>query len=225
MRVLLVEDHLPLAQALREGLTRASFAVDLAHSAHQALKMANLAKYDLVLLDLGLPDQNGLTALTALRDDGRVPVIIMTARDQLSDRLAGLDGGADDYIVKPIEIPELIARCRAVLRRPGERMDAHLTIGPLRLDTVCRSVMHDGVSLALGQREIGVLEELMRAFGRVLPRQKLEQAVYNFDAEITPNALEAAISRVRKALQQINSPMKIITVRGVGWMLSSENKP
>lgn len=222
MRILLVEDHIPLAQALSEGLTRASFAVDHATNAQQAQRMVELADYDLVLLDLGLPDQDGLTILKDLRGNGRAPVIIMTARDQLTDRLAGLDGGADDYIVKPIEIPELVARCRAVLRRPGERMSASLELGPLVLDTVTRAVTHEGHVLNLGQREIGVLEALMRVSGRVLPRDRLEESVYNFDADISPNALEASISRLRKALQQADSPIKIVTVRGVGWMLTQE---
>jgi len=151
-----------------------------------------------------------------------VPVIVLTARDGLEDRLAGLDGGADDYIVKPIEMPELIARCRAVLRRPGKRGEDTHRVGSLTLDTRTRTASFDGVPLVLGRRELGVLEQLMRAAGRVVTRRALEQAIYSFDDEVTPNALEAAVSRLRKALQSADCPLPIVTVRGVGWMLAEE---
>jgi two-component system OmpR family response regulator len=161
--------------------------------------------------------------LPALRDGGRVPVIVMTARDQLRDRLAGLDGGADDYVVKPVEMPELLARCRAVLRRPGDRSDTILRFGALELDTAARSVSWDGRSVALGRRETTVLEHLMRAVGRVAPRRTLEEAVYGFDDEVGPNALEASVSRLRRALAAAGCPLPIVTVRGVGWMLPRDD--
>ncbi|WP_051108189.1 response regulator [Yoonia vestfoldensis] len=222
MRVLLVEDHPPLAEAVCDALRRAGFAVDHAATAADARDMAALADYTLVLLDLGLPDGDGALLLPVLRDDGRVPVIVLTARDQLADRLAGLDGGADDYVVKPVEMPELVARCRAILRRPGDRSDKILRIGPLALDTVARSVNVDGEPLILGRRETGVLEQLMRAAGRVVSRQMLEEAIYGFDDEVGPNALEAAVSRLRRALDAAGSPLPIVTVRGVGYMLPRE---
>jgi DNA-binding response OmpR family regulator len=156
---------------------------------------------------------------------GSVPVIVLTARDQLSDRLAGLDGGADDYIVKPVEMPELVARCRAVLRRPGERGDTILCIGSLALDTVSRTATVDQVPVQLGRREVGVLEQLMRAAGRVSPRHALEEAIYTFDDEVGPNALEAAVSRLRRALASAGCTLPIVTVRGVGWMLPKEKRP
>ena len=184
--------------------------------------MADLTSYALVLLDLGLPDRDGLTLLPVLRRGGRSPVIVLTARDQLADRLAGLDGGADDYIVKPVEMPELVARCRAVLRRPGERAETVLRIGPLALDTVARTASVDDERVALGRREIGVLEQLMRAAGRVAPRRVLEEAIYTFDDEVGPNALEASVSRLRRALDAAGCPMSIVTIRGVGWMLAKE---
>lgn len=222
MRLLLVEDYLPLANALEEALTRAGFAVDHASSVQMAKTLGKAADYDLVILDLGLPDGDGLSLLPILRQEGRIPVMVLTARDQLDDRLAGLDGGADDYIIKPIEMPELVARCRAVLRRPGERAHPELNAGPLILDTRTRAVSIGGRPLKLGQREVSVLEALMRAFGRVLPRYALEEAVYNFDQEITPNALEASVSRLRKAIKKQTSDISIVTVRGVGWMLTEE---
>jgi len=222
VRILLVEDHLPLAEAVTDALRRAGFAVDHATSAGEARRMADLTSYALVLLDLGLPDRDGLTLLPVLRRGGRSPVIVLTARDQLEDRLAGLDGGADDYIVKPVEMPELVARCRAVLRRPGERAETVLRIGPLALDTVARTASVDDARIALGRREIGVLEQLMRAAGRVAPRRVLEEAIYTFDDEVGPNALEAAVSRLRRSLDAAGCPLPIVTVRGVGWMLAKE---
>ena len=223
MRVLLVEDHPPLAEAVRDALRRSGFAVDHAGTAEEAREMAALADYALILLDLGLPDDDGLRLLPVLRDGGRVPVIVLTARGQLSDRLAGLDTGADDYVVKPVEMPELIARCRAVLRRPGDRSDTTLQIGALALDTAARSASVNGVPVPLGRRELGVLEQLMRASGRVAPRRFLEEAIYGFDDEVSPNALDAAVSRLRRGLEAAGCPLPIVTVRGVGWMLPRED--
>lgn len=222
MRVLLVEDHPPLAEAVCDALRRAGFAVDHAASAADAREMVVLADYALVLLDLGLPDGDGLGLLPDLRRNGRVPVIVLTARDRLDDRLAGLDGGADDYVVKPVEMPELVARCRAVLRRPGDRSETLLRAGPLTLDTVARSVSVNDTPLILGRRELGVLEQLMRSAGRVASRQMLEEAIYRFDDEVGPNALEAAVSRLRRALDAAGCRLPIVNIRGVGWMLPRE---
>jgi two-component system OmpR family response regulator len=222
MRVLLVEDHPPLAEAVCDALQRAGFAVDHAASASDARELSGLSEYALVLLDLGLPDGDGLRLLPMLRRGGRVPVIVLTARDQLADRLAGLDGGADDYVVKPVEMPELVARARAVLRRPGDRSDTILRLGPLALDTSARSVSINDVPLVLGRRELSVLENLMRNAGRVVTRSTMEEAIYTLDDEVTPNALEAAVSRLRRALDAAACPVPIVNVRGVGWMLPRE---
>ena len=222
MRVLLVEDHPPLAEAVCDALRRAGFAVDLATTAAEARELAALADHALVFLDLGLPDGDGLRLLPALRRGGRVPVIVLTARDRLGDRLAGLDGGADDYVVKPVEMPELVARARAVLRRPGERVETVLRLGPLSLDTAARSVLVGDRPVVLGRREVGLLEQLMRNAGRVTSRQVLENAIYGIDDEVTPNALEAAVSRLRRALDGAECPFPIVNVRGIGWMLPHE---
>ena len=222
MRVLLVEDHPPLAEAVCDALERAGFAVDHAATVADARELSGLSDYALVLLDLGLPDGDGLRLLPILRRGGRVPVIVLTARDQLADRLAGLDGGADDYVVKPVEMPELVARARAVLRRPGDRSDTVLQIGPLVLDTATRSVSVKDAAVVLGRRELGVLEQLMRSTGRVVSRRVLEEAIYTMDDEVTPNALEAAVSRLRRALEAARCPVPVVNVRGVGWMLPRE---
>jgi two-component system OmpR family response regulator len=224
MRVLLVEDHPSLAEAVSDALQRAGFAVDHAATAEEARELADLADHALILLDLGLPDGDGLRLLPTLRQGGRVPVIVLTARDQLGDRLAGLDGGADDYIVKPVEMPELVARARAVLRRPGNRTDTILRLGPLSLDTVARHVTVNDAPLILGRRELGLLEHLMRTAGRVASRQVLEEAIYTLDDEVTPNALEAAVSRLRRALDAAGCTVPIVNVRGVGWMLPREGE-
>jgi two-component system OmpR family response regulator len=224
MRVLLVEDHPPLAEAVSDALRRAGFAVDHAATAAEAQELAGLADHALVLLDLGLPDGDGQHLLPILRQGGKVPVIVLTARDQLADRLAGLDGGADDYVVKPVEMPELVARARAVLRRPGDRSDTMLRLGPLALDTAARSVSVNDTPVVLGRRELGALEHLMRNAGRVVSRQVLEEAIYTIDDEVTPNALEAAVSRLRRALEAANCPIPIVNVRGVGWMLPREGQ-
>ncbi len=148
---------------------------------------------------------------------GTTPVIMLTAKDQLDDRIRGLDAGADDYIVKPVEMSELIARCRAVLRRPGERSAAALSFADLHFDLNTRSVTLAEQPLLLSRRELSLLESLMRAAGLVATRQVLEQAIYNYSDEVGPNALEAAVSRLRKAL--VGSSCTIVTIRGVGWML------
>ena len=222
MRLLLVEDHPSLAEALSDALGRAGFAVDHAATLARARALAACADYDLLLLDLGLPDGDGLDLLAELRRDRGVPAIILTARETLNDRLAGLDGGADDYVVKPVEMPELVARCRAVLRRPGGRLGTILAVGDLRLDSVQRRVTVGEQTVSLGQRDVGVLEQLMRRKGQVVPRRVLEAAVYAFSAEVTPNALEASISRLRKAVESAEGGVSIHTVRGVGWLIESE---
>jgi two-component system OmpR family response regulator len=225
MRVLLVEDHPALAEAIGDALARAGFAVDRACTARVARAMAATVDYALVLLDLGLPDGDGLRLLPVLRADGRVPVIVLTARDALEDRVAGLDGGADDYMLKPVAMPELLARCRAVLRRPGERGTTTLHVGPISFDTVQRSFTADGRPVTLGRRETAILEQLMRAAGRVVARSALEEAIYGFDDDVGPNALEAGMSRLRRALAAAGSPLPIVTVRGLGWMLARESGP
>lgn len=222
MRILLVEDHYPLAEAVTDALKRAGFAVDHAPNASTARQMNATTDYSIIVLDLGLPDEDGLQLLPDLRKNGRVPVIVLTARDQLTDRIAGLDGGADDYVVKPVAMPELIARCRAILRRPGDRVASVLSSGSLELDTVSRSVSINGQPVALGRREVTVLENLIRASGRVLSRRTLEEAVYGFDDDVSPNALEASVSRLRRALEAAEWQTPIVTIRGVGWMLPRE---
>lgn len=223
MRLLLVEDHLSLAEAVSAALRRAGFAVDHAANSVDVRNFVVGTDYDLVVLDLGLPDGDGLDLLAELRRTKEWPTIVLTARDALSDRLAGLDGGADDYVVKPVEMPELIARCRAVLRRPGGRLGTVLEACGLQLDTAQRRVAFREQAIPLGKRDVGVLEQLMRRKGEVVPRRTLEDAVYALDDAVTPNALEAAISRLRKAIASAGCPATVHTVRGVGWLLEDSS--
>jgi DNA-binding response OmpR family regulator len=220
MRLLLVEDHPVLAETLAGGLQRAGFAVDVAGSVREGREALACVQYDLAILDLGLPDGTGLDLLSDLRAQGGPPAILLTARGGLGDRIEGLDEGADDYIVKPVEIPELVARCRAVLRRPGSRADSILEAGDVALDTRLREATCKGQRLALGRRELGVLEALLRRRNRVLPRNILLDQLYDREAEVSPNAVDAAVSRLRRALQEARSRVDLRTVRGVGWMLT-----
>jgi two-component system OmpR family response regulator len=221
MRTLLVEDHASLAEAIAGGLSRAGFAVDVAGSVAEARGLVEFAPYDLAVLDLGLPDGSGLDLLKDWQKRASFPTIIMTARGALGDRIAGLDSGADDYIVKPVEIPELVARCRAILRRPGNRASVVLTAGSVRLDTASRETFCNDVPLLIGRREIGLLEVLLRRQGRVVPRAALTEVLYDREMEVTPNAVDAAVSRLRRALVDAGADVTLKTIRGVGWMLST----
>lgn len=219
MRTLLVEDHAQLSEVIASGLRRAGFAVDVAASVAEAREAVSLGDYALSILDLGLPDGSGLDLLAEWRAGAGFPVILLTARGALGDRIIGLDGGADDYIVKPVEIPELVARCRAVLRRPGNREGVVLVAGAVRLDTVNREATCHDQRLPLGRREVSVLEALMRAKGRVVARETLQEMLYDRDAEVTPNAVDAAVSRLRRALEEAGADVALRTIRGLGWML------
>lgn len=223
MRTLLVEDHSALAEAIAEGLARAGFAVDVAGSKAEAREAVDATQYDLTILDLGLPDGSGLDLLEEWRSLGRFPTIIMTARGALGDRIAGLDSGADDYIVKPVEVPELVARCRAILRRPGHRTSVVLTAGDLRLDTTSRQAFCHDQPLQLGRRELSLLEALIRQQGRVVQRSVLVELLYDRDMEVTPNAVDAAVSRLRRALADAGADVSLKTIRGVGWMLTTDS--
>ncbi|MEM0907808.1 MAG: response regulator transcription factor [Pseudomonadota bacterium] len=219
MRLLLVEDHAPLAEAIDDALTRAGFALDRAASIQEARAAMSGAQYVLALLDLGLPDGSGLDLLKEWQETTAMPVIVLTARGALGDRIDGLDSGADDYIVKPVEMPELIARCRAVLRRPGSRLSVVIETGGLRVDTAHREATYNGEVLSLGRREFGVLEALVRRKNRVVSRRILQDELYDNDDDVLPNAVDAAVSRLRRVLDGSGAPLTMHTVRGVGWML------
>jgi len=220
MRLLLVEDNARLASLVRERLDEQGFAVDWCETAGSAEHALQITEYDLVLLDLGLPDGEGLDLVRALRRrKDTMPILILTARGGLDDRVLGLDAGADDYLVKPFQIAELAARCRALLRRPGATLGTELTAGNVALHSAQRSVSVAGLPIEAPPREVDLLECLLRRAGQVVAKPAIEGALYSMDAEVTPNALEACISRLRKRLASAGADIQIRTVHGVGYAL------
>ncbi len=223
MRVLLVEDHATMREMIAAHLRERGFAVDPAARGDEALAAVAAAPYDAVILDLGLPDMDGMAVLRSLRG-GRhpdLPALILTARDSVAARVDGLDAGADDYVLKPFDLAELDARLRAVLRRPGARRDAVHRIGDLVYDPASRAATVNGASLDLTRREASVLEELIRAAGRIVVKDALEDRLYGFDDDVSGNALEASVSRLRRKLSAAGSAAGIEATRGVGYRLTA----
>lgn len=220
MRVLVIEDNNRLAKLVSDGLQRRGFSCDIAHCLSEADGAMEGAAYDAIVLDLGLPDGDGVGWLANRRQHRQMPpAIIQTARGALEDRVTGLDAGADDYVVKPVEIDELAARIRALLRRPGPRVQTVLAAGALRFDTAARTARYGEVDIELSRREADLLELLLRRAGAVVRRETIEDALYNFNEPVTPNAVEAAISRLRRKLDEVGAGGRLHTIRGVGYML------
>lgn len=220
MRLLLVEDTARLGELLSEGLARDGFAVDWRRDIEGAAEAAASATYDLILLDLGLPDGDGLDWVRTLRRAADLtPILVLTARGGLEDRVTGLDAGADDYLVKPFDVSELAARCRAILRRPGRRMTPVLTVGDLAFDVASRQAACRDAPIELSRREGDLLEILMRRAGSVVTRGTLEESLYAFNEPVTPNAVEVAVSRLRRKLDDAGCPGMLHTVRGLGYLM------
>lgn len=217
MRLIIVEDDPMIARSLDNALARLSNTVDVFTLASKARTALRNDTFDLVLLDLGLPDGDGLELLKELRERGdRTPVLILTDRDGIDDRVHGLDLGADDYLAKPFSVAELEARVRALLRRSQQRSDNRLTLGALCLDPVAGVATLDGVTLELPRCELRLLEGLLLHAGNIAPREMLEGRVFGF-REVGSNALEVYVSRLRKRLQ--GSGLRIRTFRGLGYRL------
>lgn len=221
MKLLLIEDDLPLRTLVQEHLISLGFAVDGFGRADEARAAIGLIDYDLMLLDLNLPDGDGAALLQAAHAmTGRhLPVVILTARDALEDRLRLLNAGADDFILKPFDLLELEARLRAVLRRPGMRREQRLVCGDLSFDMVSRTATVAEREIGLSRRESALLEELMRAAERTVVRELLEERLYSFSEPVTPNALEASVSRLRRRLKAAGVSVEIETKRGIGYRL------
>jgi len=216
MRLLLVEDDPLLGDGLQAGLTQAGFEVDWVRDGVAALHAADAGVYAAVILDLGLPRLAGFEVLQRLRERRlRVPVLILTARDAIEDRVRGLDGGADDYLVKPADLDELAARLRALIRRSKGEADPTLRIGAVELDPAARKVTHAHEPVTLKPREFALLHELMLNAGRVLTRDQLEDRLYRWGDEVGSNAVEVHVHHLRRKL----APGMIRTVRGVGYMM------
>lgn len=215
MRILVIEDTADLADAVQRHLSAEGHAVDLAADLDAARDALAVAEYGAILLDLGLPDGSGLALLRERRAAGdRTPVIVATARDQISDRIAGLDAGADDYVVKPYDLMELSARIRAHARRAQDAPDPVIVAGDLRIDRARQRIFDGAAEVRLTQREWAVLDALLAARGRVISKAALEQALYDFDAEIEGNAVEVYVSRLRRKL----GAARIETRRGLGYL-------
>ena len=223
MRLLLVEDHERFAEFIKSGLEREGFTVDAVAYAADADAAFSAVPYDIVILDLGLPDADGLTLLKNWRDQGSsTPVLILTARDGVDDRVKGLNAGGDDYLLKPFEMQELVARIRALLRRPGGTLGTVIEVGNISFDTSAREVRVNDKAISISRREMGVLEHLMRRAGRVVPKDVIEDKIYGFDEEVSSNSVEVHISRLRKRLASSDADCGVHTIRGVGYLLSVE---
>jgi DNA-binding response OmpR family regulator len=222
MRILIVEDDETVAAGLVEGLTAAGFTVDHAPTAETAEAALSHTAYDLAIVDIGLPKMDGLELIRRLRRRSvTVPVLVLTARDAMEDRVAGLDLGADDYMTKPFLLPELLARTRALIRRSRSVASSELALGPLVLDLAGRTARLGAAPLELTGREWDILEQLMLAAPKVVSKQKLVESLSRWDNELTPNAVEIYISRLRAKLEAVEqpAPVSIRTVRGIGYRI------
>ena len=216
MKILLVEDEQEIADFVKDGLAEQGYSVDHCDNGNDGLALATSQNYDAVILDIMLPGMDGLTVLRSLREKwNRVPVLIMTARDALPDRVAGLDEGADDYVIKPFEPEELLARMRVALRRSEGRASPVLRHGDLVVDPAAHTVLRNGEPVPLRAKEFALLLALLRGSGQVLSRQRLEQALYGFDEVLDSNALEVHMHHLRRKL----GDGLVKTVRGVGYFV------
>ncbi|WP_018714507.1 response regulator [Brachymonas chironomi] len=223
MRLLLVEDDQMLADGIKQGLTSAGgYVVDAVGSAESALDALTSDTFDAAIIDVGLPQMDGMALTQRMRERGlSIPVLMLTARDSLDDRVQGLDAGADDYMVKPFELPELLARLRALLRRSQAATSSVLTLGRISLDTAARQVMADDQPLDVGPREWTVLQYLMLHAPKPVSKEKLLQALTGWDKEITLNAVEVYISRLRAKLDPYGIALR--SIRGFGYRI--EQRP
>jgi two-component system, OmpR family, response regulator QseB len=219
MRILLVEDDRMIAQGLQTALLQDGYAVDAMGDGNSAAAALRSSRFDLVLLDLGLPERDGLEVLRELRRRGdATPVIILTARDDIQDRIDGLDAGADDYIVKPFDLDEVGARMRSVLRRANGRGDPCLKAGGISLNPATHAVERDGVPVQLSAHEFAVLEALLQRPGAILSRAQLEDRLYGWDSQVESNAIEVYIHGLRRKL----GSEAVRTLRGVGYFVPKE---
>jgi DNA-binding response OmpR family regulator len=221
MRLLVVEDNEELAQLLTSGLQSAGFEVDVLTSADAARNALAVTHYAALILDLGLPDADGLTILRQLRHrKDPIPVLILTARGSVHDRIGGLRSGADDYLVKPFAFDELVARLEALLRRPGQLLGSSLQAANLTFDTASRQVFIDDKPQNLSSREAAVLELLMRRKGNVISKKLIEDQIFGLAGEVASNAAEVYVHRLRRQLADRGARVKIQTIRGIGYVMS-----
>lgn len=223
MKILIVEDEHKIANAIRKGLQQEAFAVDVVYDADDGLASARSGEYDLVVLDRMLPgDTDGVGVCKTLRAEGNhTPILMLTAKGAVRDRVVGLDAGADDYLIKPFAFEELLARARALLRRPQDSLGVQLQAGDLTLDTTTYEVRRGGAVIDLSQREFALLEYMMRNKGRTLSKEMIIQHVWSYDADVLFNTVEVYIGYLRNKIDRPfkNQPQLIKTVRGFGYKL------
>jgi DNA-binding response OmpR family regulator len=225
VRLLVIEDEPRIAEILKAALQRAGFAVDGVGCRADAREALALTAYDAAILDLGLPDGDGIDLLAELRAaHNSVPILVLTARDAVEDKVAGLNAGADDYLIKPFAMVELVARTKALLRRPGGALGIKLQAGNVVLDTIGRDVQVGKLPLHLPRRECTILEHLLRRQGRVVPKSVLEDKLYGIDDELESNAVPVHVHHLRRKLQDAQATAEIHTVRGIGYLLSEIKK-
>ena len=223
MRLLLVEDNARLSNLIAGGLAKEGFAVDTVTTIGECLSAVATTHFAAVILDLGLPDGDGLSVVQHLRSQGSyTPILILTARLSVGDRVKGLHHGADDYLGKPFAFEELVARVRALLRRPAAYLGRELRLGRLAFDIESREITVEGAQHAVAPREAAVLESLMRRSNRVVPKKMLEDQLYGLSADGSINAVEVSIHRLRRQLTDANAGLAIHTVRGVGYLIKEE---
>src|ERR1700683_4982055 len=224
MRILVVEDEKRIADFLSRGLESAGYAVDVAHDGSHAIDMVHTTEYDLAILDLGLPDMDGLEVLKKIRNRKvSPPVLILSARDAVDDRVKGLEGGADDYLVKPFAFVELLARVRVLLRR-GQPLPERLQVGELALDCIRRKVTRAGGNIELAPKEFSILEYMMRNRGRPLSRTMIVEHVWDMDYDGLTNIVDVYIRHLRSKIDDKFPAKMIHTVRGIGYMLDTPEK-
>jgi two-component system OmpR family response regulator len=223
MHILVVEDEVKMAALIRRGLAEDGFAADVAANGEEAVVMAGSTAYDAIVLDVMLPGIDGFETCRALREDGVwAPVLILTARDAVEDRVAGLDGGADDYLTKPFSFAELLARLRALIRRGQSERPSVLEVGDLRLDPASRQVWRGDAEIALSAKEFALLESFMRRPGHVLTRLQLLEQAWEYDYEHRSNVIEVYVRYLRRKIDKPFATNSIETVRGAGYRLRKD---
>jgi DNA-binding response OmpR family regulator len=225
MKVLVIEDEEKIARALQRGLEQERFSAEIAPDGAAGLAAAEADEYDVIILDRMLPEMDGMEVCRSLRASGdKTPILMLTAKDQVRDRVAGLNAGADDYLVKPFAFEELLARIRALLRRPSQATDTILRVSDLELDPVSFQVRRGGKNIKLSAKEFALLEYLMRNVGRVLSKDKIIDHVWEYDADVLPNNVEVFIGYLRRKIDTpFEGPNIIHTSRGFGYSVSEDS--
>lgn len=223
MRILIIEDEHRIATAIKKGLEQERFAVDVAYTGTDGYDLASCEPYDLILMDIMLPGIDGVSLTKKLRnDDIHVPILMLTAKGEVSDKVAALNDGADDYLSKPFSFEELLARVRALLRRPKIQQGSSFSLGTLSIDTTTFHVVRSGIPIILSQKEFSLLEYMMRNKNKTLTKEQIISHVWDYDSDILPNTLEVFIKNIRKKIDLpfANEKPLIITVRGFGYKMS-----